>query len=40
MVDADYVSVNTAMLKALNLDLTSETLQVGETTYAVNYMGE
>ena len=40
VVDADYVSVNTAMLKALNLDLTSETLQVGETTYAVNYMGE
>ena len=40
VVDADYVSVNTAMLKALNLDLSGESLQVGDATYAVNYMGE
>lgn len=38
VVSADYVSVNTAMLEALALDLHGDTLQVGDVTYAVNYM--
>ena len=40
VVDADYVSVNTAMLEALTLDLGGDTLQVGDVTYAISYMGE
>lgn len=40
VVDADYVSVNTAMLEALALDLGGDTLQVGDVTYAISYMGE
>lgn len=40
VVDADYVSVNSAMLKALGLAMEGDTLQVGDLTYAVHYMGE
>ena len=40
VVEADHVSVNTAMLEALGLELSGETLQVGELEYAVQYIGE
>lgn len=35
VVAADYVSLNAAMLKALSLEMTADTLQVGEITYDV-----
>lgn len=38
VVSADYVSVNQKMAEALNVELSGDSLQVGETTYAVNYM--
>ncbi len=40
VVSADYVSINTAMRDALGLDITSDTLQVGETVYTVSYLGK
>ena len=40
VVSADYVSLNTAALNALELNVTDDTLQVGDVTYAVSYMGE
>lgn len=38
VVAADYVSVHTAALEALDIDLSGDTLQVGDVTYAVHYM--
>lgn len=38
VVSADYVSVNQAMAEALNVELEGDSLQVGDVTYAVNYM--
>ena len=40
VVGADYVSVNAEMLSALGLDLTVETLTVGENVYDVHYLGK
>lgn len=40
VVGADYVSVNTEMLAALELDMTADTLQVGENVYDVIYLGK
>lgn len=40
VVDADYVSVNTAVLETLNIELEGDTLQVGDNTYALLRMGE
>lgn len=40
VVSADYVSVNAAVLETLEIELTGDTLQVGENTYALIRMGE
>lgn len=40
VVSADYISANTAMLEAIGIDLSGDSLQVGDITYAVNYIGE
>jgi len=40
VVGADYVSVNTLVLEELEISLDGDKLIVGETEYAVNYMGE
>lgn len=38
VVAADYVSVRTDVLDALEIDLSGDTLQVGDVTYDVHYM--
>ncbi|MGN0802883.1 MAG: ABC transporter substrate-binding protein [Candidatus Faecivicinus sp.] len=40
VVAADYVSVNTNARDALGLTLEDDTLQVGDATYAVNYLAD
>lgn len=40
VVGADYVSVNTVMLEALEIDLNGDEMQVGDATYAISYVGE
>lgn len=39
VVEADYVSINTAAAEALKIEPIGDTLQVGETDYDVNYLG-
>lgn len=39
VVEADYVSINTAAAEALNIEPIGATIQVGETEYDVNYLG-
>lgn len=38
VVSADYVSINREMAEALGVEVSEERLQVGDATYAVNYM--
>lgn len=40
VVGADYVSVNVSMLEALGVELGGDTLQVGDVSYAVSYLGQ